>query len=288
MNIQSYVEVTKPKLVFLLVFTSLCTMIVSASQNNLPLTGSVLFFGVAAAVAASAGCNALTSYIDRDIDAVMIRTRDRPLPSRRIDPPQKALYFGVTLIGVSLVLAGMRNLLSFLCILLGVLDNVVVYSLLTKRRSPLNIFLGGFSGGLAPLFGWVFVANSISLTAILISSMVVLWIPSHIWSIAIYYQSDYERARVPMLPVVAGTEKAIRCIVSTAVLLVFMSIALHCYGGFGPIYLAFALISGLFVLAGNLYLFLHPSPEVAWRMFKVSSPYLFLLFLAMIVDSLMS
>jgi len=263
-------------------------MIVSANQNNLPLATSVLLLGVATAIAGSAGCNVLTSYIDRDIDAVMTRTRNRPLPSGRIHPPKKALYFGLTLIGVSLVLAGIRNLLSLFCILLGVLDNVVVYSMMTKRRSSLNIILGGFSGGLAPLFGWVYLTNSVSLTSILISIMVVLWIPSHIWSLAIFYKSDYERARVPMLPVVVGIEKAIRCIVSTLVLLLAVSIILYLYGSFGPVYLALSLISGLIVLAGNLYLFLHPSPEIAWRMFKISSPYLFLLFLAMIVDSIMS
>ena len=181
----------------------------------------------------------------------------------------------------------MLNLLSFLCILLGVVDNVVVYSMMTKRRSPLNIILGGFSGGLAPLFGWVYVANSISLTAILISSVVVLWIPSHIWSLAIYHQSDYERAGVPMLPVV-GTEKAIRCIASTVILLLVISIILYLYGRFGPVYLTLDLFSDIFVLAGNLCLFLNPSPDPAWRMFKISSPYLFLLFLGMIVDSLSS
>jgi len=149
LNVRSYVEVTKPKLVFLLVFTSLGAMIVSASRSSLPCAPAVLLFGAAVAVAASAGCNVLTSYIDRDIDAVMTRTKGRPLPSGRIDLPEKALHMGLALIAASLVSAGMRNLLSFLCVLLGVLDNVVVYSLMAKRRSPLNIVLGGFSGG-----GW--------------------------------------------------------------------------------------------------------------------------------------
>lgn len=286
-NIGSYIEVVKPRLILLLVFTSLGAMIVASSRSGTPLPASVWLPGLLTGVMASAGCNALTSYIDRDIDAVMARTSGRPLPSRRIAPPERALYMGIILTFISLVLAGMRNLLSFLCILLGVLDNVVVYSMMTKRRSPLNIVLGGFSGGLAPLFGWVYAANSISLTAVLISSMVVLWIPSHIWALAIYYRSDYERARVPMLPVVVGTEKAIRCIASTVILLFIFSIALYLNGSFGPIYLVISLGSGLCVLAGHVYLFFRPSPEIAWRLFKISSPYLFLLFLAMIVDSLM-
>ena len=263
-------------------------MIISAMQSQFTLTIPLVFLGVVTAITGSAGCNVLTCYIDRDIDAVMNRTKHRPLPSGRIDSPKEALYFAIALIAVSLILAGIRNLLSFLCIFLGVLDNVIVYSMMTKRRSSLNIILGGFSGGLAPLFGWVYISNSISFTAFLISCMVVLWIPSHIWTLAIYYRSDYEQAGVPMLPIVVGTDKAIRCIVSTIVLLLIFSIILYLYGSFGNIYLVLALISGIIVLVGNLYLFFHPSRELAWRMFKISSPYLFILFLAMIVDSFLS
>lgn len=160
--------------------------------------------------------------------------------------------------------------------------------MMTKRRSPINIILGGFSGGLAPLFGWVYIANSINITAIIISIIVIIWIPSHIWPLAIYYRSDYEKAHVPMLPVVIGTVKAIRCTVSTVILLLLFSIALYFYGSFGLIYLSLSLISGIPVFAGHLYLFFHPTPKHAWRMFKFSSPYLFLLFLAMIIDTLLS
>ncbi len=288
MRIRNYVEVVKPRLVSLLVFTSIGTMMISSRRNNIRLSSSTWFIGLATSIMASAGCNALTSYVDRDIDALMTRTRNRPLPSMKIDPPEKALYFGLIMVIASLTLAGMRNLLSFLCIILGVLDNVIVYSMMIKRRSPVNIILGGLSGGLAPLFGWVYVANSIDFTAILVSSAVVSWIPSHIWPLAIYYRSDYERARVPMLPVVTGTRKAVGCIVSTVILLLLLSVALYFYGGFGSFYLYMSLISGMCILTAHLYLFYKPSPEMAWRIFKVSSPYLFLLFLAMIIDTLMS
>lgn len=287
MDVRSYFEVTKPQSVFLLVFTAFGAMIVASRSMsfNLPFGG-----WLSALVAITAGCagsNAITCYIDRDLDSVMARTKRRPIPSGAINPPEMALYWGIFLIGIALILALMRNPLSFLTMLLGVLDNVVVYSSLLKRRSAINIILGGFSGGLPVLFGWVYVANSINLTVILIAAMVVLWIPNHIWNLAIYYREDYAKAKVPMLPVVVEPEKAIRCIVLTVILLVIFSIGLYFAGNFGLIYLLTAAGFGLLILIGNFYLFLHPTKEHAWKMFKFSSPYLFILFLAMIADVLL-
>ncbi len=280
----SYIEISKPKLVFLLVITSLGAMFVASIKTGVLLTFSKVIFGALTAVLASAGCNALTSYIDRDIDAMMDRTRERPLPSKRIDPAGNALYYGLGLTALSLILAAFQNILALACILLGVLDNVLVYSMATKRRSSLSIILGGFSGGLAPLYGWAFVTGSIDLIALLLGSIVVLWIPSHIWSLAIYYQSDYEKANIPMLPMVVGTETAIKCIASTVILMVAASFALNIYGGFGLLYLAVSVITGAIILGGYIYLFFRPSQELAWTLFKISSPHLFLLFTAMVLD----
>jgi protoheme IX farnesyltransferase len=280
----SYVEISKPKLVFLLVITSLGAMFVASIKTDIPLTISQVAFGSLTAIFGSAGCNALTSYIDRDIDALMDRTRERPLPSKRIDPASNALIFGLGLTGVSLILATFQNILAFACILLGVLDNVLVYSLGTKRRSSLNIILGGFSGGLAPLYGWAFVTGTVDMTALILGSIVVLWIPSHIWSLALYYRSDYEKANIPMLPVVVGVETAIKCIASTVILMVIASLTLYLYGGFGILYLSVSVITGAVVLGGYLYLFFRPSQELAWTLFKISSPQLFLLFTAAVLD----
>ncbi len=280
----SYVEISKPKLVFLLVITSLGAMFIASIQKGIPLTSTQVVLGSVTAILGSAGCNVLTSYIDRDIDAIMDRTRERPLPSKRIAPARNALYFGLVLTGGSLILAIFQNPLAFAFILLGVLDNVLVYSLWTKRRSSLNIILGGFSGGLAPLYGWAFVTGTVDVTALILGSIVVLWIPSHIWSLALYYRSDYEKANIPMLPVVTETETAIKCIASTVILMVASSLALYLYGGFGLLYLSVSVISGAVVLGGYLYLFFHPSPELAWTLFKISSPQLFLLFTAAVLD----
>ena len=277
-------EVTKPPIVLLLVFTSFATMVVAWSQTLLPLTPLLLTAAVASITAASAGCDTLTSYVDRDIDKVMHRTRHRPIPSGRITP-NKALAWGLFLAGFGLAIALWINLLSFLWIALGVLDNVVVYSLLLKRRSSLNIILGGVSGGLPVMFGWSAVTNGISLLPILLAALVVLWIPGHIWSLAIFTKDDYQRAHIPMLPVVTKLRTALRCIVSTVVLMIPFSLWIYFVGHFGLVYLGVAVMFGAWVLYVNLKLFFDPTNEMAYKAFKVSSPYLFALFCAMIMDS---
>ena len=281
---RNYVEVTKPLSVFLLVFTAVGAMIVAAGGQDIPL--SLFLTALVAITAGCAGANAITCYIDRDIDLVMERTRRRPIPSKRIYPPEKALYFGLALALISLSLSWRINVLAFVSMLLGLADNIVVYSLLTKRRSPLNVIWGGFSGGLPVLFGWAAVSGSINLTALLIAAIVVLWIPNHIWNLAIFYSDDYRKVRVPMLPAVFELSKTLRCILATVLLMYLLSLLLYFFGQFGLIYLGVALVSGLLVTLGNIYLVLKPSPQRAWIMFKLSSPYLFLLFVGMIVDVL--
>jgi len=237
-----------------------------------------------AITASTAGCNAVTCYIDRDIDALMRRTDRRPIPSGRISPPERALFWGLTLIATGVVIGFWINLISSLIILLGVLDNVVVYSILLKRRNPLNIVLGGVSGGLPAMFGRTVVTGTIDALSILLAGLVVLWIPSHIWSLALFSKDDYARAGVPMLPVVMKEKSALRCIVATVILMIPFSLAIYWQGGFGLIYAASAVVLGLVVLILNLHLFAYPNKENAYRAFKVSSPYLFLLFLSMVLD----
>jgi protoheme IX farnesyltransferase len=284
-TLKNYIEVTKPPIVFLLVFTSLATMIVAWKHTLAPLTPTLFAVAAVAVTAASAGCDTLTCYIDRDIDGIMYRTKHRPIPSGRI-APKNALAWGVFLSALGLVLAYWINLLSFVWIALGIIDNVVVYSLFLKRRNPLNIILGGVSGGLPVMFGWSAVTNSVELLPVLLAALVVLWIPGHIWSLAIFTKEDYERARVPMLPVVTKLSTALRCIVSTVVLMVPFSLWIFFEGRFSLVYLAVVAVFGFWVLYVNLKLFLNPDKEMAYRAFKASSPYLFALFFGMIVDSL--
>ena len=283
-SIRNYVEVTKPPIVSLLVFTSLATMVVALIKTLQVFHPIIFVEAVAAITAASAGCDVLTSYVDRDIDAIMHRTRYRPIPSGRIKA-ERALLWGLLLSIIGLSLAWSINRLAFLWISLGVVDNVVVYSMLLKRRSPWNIILGGVSGGLPVMFGWSAVTGSVSLLPVLLASLVVLWIPGHIWSLAIFTRSDYERAKVPMLPVVTKLSTALRCIVSTVALMIPFSLWIFFVGNFGLIYLVVAIVFGIAVAYVNLQLFVQPDDKLAYKAFKISSPYLFTLFLAMIFDS---
>ncbi|HYV99858.1 MAG TPA: heme o synthase [Candidatus Acidoferrum sp.] len=283
-TVRNYVEVTKPPIVSLLVFTSLATMIVAWRETLVPLSWVVVAVALVAITAASAGCDVLTSYIDRDIDAVMDRTKKRPIPSGRIKA-NRALVWGLFLALAGMALAYWINALSFVWIALGVFDNVIIYSLLLKRRSRLNIILGGVSGGLPVMFGWSAVTNSYALLPILLAGLVVLWIPGHIWSLAIFTRNDYQRAHVPMLPVVTKLSTALRCIVCTVVLMIPFSLWIFFVGKFGLVYLVTAVLFGIWVLYVNFKLFLHPNDDLAYKAFKVSSPYLFTLFLALIIDS---
>lgn len=243
----------------------------------------------AAITAGCAGCNSLTNYNDRDIDAMMFRTRHRPLPSGRISP-SSALGFALGLIATSVILSTLLNLYSLLWMSLGIIDNVVVYSLLLKRRSSLNILLGGFSGGLPVLFGWSaatpgpFGSLPHPLVPVLMAGLVFVWIPVHIWFLAFANKTDYSRANIPMLPLVVGSATALRLITLFSIIMVPFSLALYTFGYFGPVYGIVALVSGLANLAGSLWVLYKPTESNAWKMFKVSSPYLFLLFATMIID----
>jgi protoheme IX farnesyltransferase len=286
-RVLTYYEFTKPKIWYLLVFTSLTATYIGAATLGLnPPLGDWLLIGTAI-TAGCAGCNALTNYHDRDIDAVMLRTRHRPLPSGRLSPVA-GLTFGLVLVSVSLALSAFLNLLSLLWMALGILDNVLVYSILLKRRNPLNIVLGGFSGGLPVLFGWSAITpgpvGSISLLPLLIAGLVFLWIPIHIWFLAVSYKSDYARAEVPMLPVVIGTEPALRIITLFSLVFLPFSLAIYFVGHFGIVYAVTAIIGGVANLVGSVYVLSKPTETHAWRMFKISSPYLFLLFIGMIID----
>jgi protoheme IX farnesyltransferase len=286
-RILTYYEYTKPKIWYLLVFTSLTATFVAGSLLSTALSPIRWIIAGVAITSGCAGCNALTNYVDRDIDAVMNRTRHRPLPSGRITPTS-GLRFGLALVAISILLSFTLNLLSVLWMALGVLDNVGVYSLLLKRRSVLNILLGGFSGGLPVLFGWSAATagpiGTIALLPILMAGLVFLWIPIHIWFLAVTYRSDYAKVGVPMLPVVIGPVPAIRLIVIFSMILFPFSIGVYLLGHFGLVYGWVALLGGLVNLAGSVWVLYKPTEANAWKMFKISSPYLFLLFLAMIVD----
>ena len=282
-TISTYFEVTKPNIWYLLVFTAIVGVIV-ASGSAIPIATLILV--VIAVTMGSAGANTLTGYFDRDIDKIMSRTKMRPIPSKRIYPASKALFFGLALSILSVSLAYYLNPLTAGLMLFGLLDNVVVYSKILKRRNPINIILGGFSGGAPVLIGYAAVTNTLDLLALTMGALVVIWIPSHIWSLALHSKEDYKRANVPMLPVVVSEKTSVLFIAFTSLLLVIFSLVPLIFRAFGGIYMGVVIVGGVVMIMLNIWLIWKPNSERAWVVFKYSSPYLALIFLAMMIDAL--
>ena len=279
---RTYFVLTKPNVWWLLVFTGIGGYFAGSRGSVDPTT---LAITAASLTAGCAGSETVSNYIERDIDSVMTRTRRRPIPSGRINPPEKALYLGLALTSAGIVTSALINFYALAFMVFGVLDYVVVYVMLTKRRTPLNVILGSFAGGAPALIGYTAATGFPDVYGWLLAALIVLWIPSHVWSLAMKYREDYRRAGVPMLPVVIEERKAIRCIVSTVVLLVVFSLALPLFSpSLGLLYIATASLAGGLLLLFSLRTALRPNFENFWRLFKFSSPYLAVLFAVIIVE----
>jgi protoheme IX farnesyltransferase len=224
--------------------------------------------------------------LDRDLDARMQRTRGRPVPAGVIQPG-RALAFGVLLTALAAALGGLTlNALALTFVLLGIAVYVGVYTMWLKRRSIWNIVIGGGAGSCAALAGGAAASGSIDLAAALIGALVFVWTPSHFWSLAVRAREDYVRARVPMLPAIVGPSAATRWIVGNTLLLLPISLIFPLVSGFGVLYLGVALVANAFLLYSNIRLLHEPSPSNAWFAFKISSPYLAVLFAAMLLEAL--
>jgi heme o synthase len=281
---KNYFELTKPKIWYLLVFTSFGSAITASLLFHIsvqPLTWLFLLGGVAAG---SAAADTLTGYNDRDIDAIMDRTKARPIPSGRISP-RNALIFGLILAAISLLLAWSINILTFALMALGLFDNIIVYSKWLKRKSQLNIILGGFSGGAPALIGYVAVTTQHIELGLVMAGLVFLWIPTHIWSLSLHVKKDYTKAGVPMLPVVSSEERSVRIIAGTTLMMVLFSILPFFLKQFGLIYVITAIVFGAAMVGLSIWLLLRPSERAAGTVFKFSSPYLTALFIAFMVDA---
>ena len=240
----------------------------------------ILITGIALSLG-SASADVLTNYHDRDIDTMMKRTVKRPIPAGDISP-DAALAFGLPMAALSVIIPlFLINALAAGFMLLGLLDNVVVYSLLLKRRSWLNIVLGGFSGGMPVLVGYSAVGNPFSPIALYMSAMVMIWIPAHIWSLAIFSREDYEAAKVPMLPVVFGDRIASVCVAATSAMLTVLSVLIFLFTPVSIFYVIAALALGGLVLSYSAKLAVDRTRSTAWTLFKITSPYLMLLFLVL-------
>ncbi len=279
----AYFRLTKPRIIVLLLVTTVPAMILA--EGGWPSPWLVLATVAGGAVAAG-GANAMNCYFDRDIDGLMLRTRGRPVPAGQVEP-EKAAVFGIVLGGAGfLLLEASANLLAALLTMGAFAFYVVVYTLLLKRTTPLNIVIGGAAGAMPPVVGWAAVTGEVGAPALVLFAIVVLWTPPHFWALALNYSSDYARARVPMLPMVVGERETRRHILLHSLALVAVSLLLTASGATGLIYLGAALVLGVVFIAYALRLWRDTSARAAAALFRYSILYLALLFGAVAVDAL--
>ena len=241
---------------------------------------------VAGGAIVAGGANALNCYFDRDIDRMMQRTRGRPLPAGQIEPERAAIFALLLAATGFLMLETFANLLAATLTLGAFAFYVVVYTLLLKRTTPLNIVIGGAAGAMPPVVGWAAVTGEVGLPALVLFGIVAVWTPPHFWALALNYSSDYQRAGVPMLPAVSGGEETKRQILLYSLALVAISLLLPLSGATGLIYLSAALVLGGGFLFYAFRLWRGTSTGAASALFRYSIIYLALLFGAMAVDGL--
>jgi protoheme IX farnesyltransferase len=289
-NIGAYIEVSKPRIVVVLVITAVTSLLGATrfdQSPNIPWDVSMwqLGFLILAGAFASMGSSALNHYYDRDIDKFMIRTSNRPVPSGKLSA-NNVLFYGLSLSIAAVIIAWFTlNPIATFMIALGIFFYVIIYTAWLKRSNSLNIVIGGFAGSAASMAGWATTTGTIDLLGFLVGWLVFMWTPPHFWCLAIKKREEYANAKVPMLPVLIGNEKTATYIfINTAILLPY-SIALYFFG-LGLLYTVIAAISGSLMLLYHYKLTKNPTPEFAWKAYKVTAPYLVVIFIAVAIDAL--
>jgi protoheme IX farnesyltransferase len=278
--LRDLVMLTKPRIISLLLVTTVAPMFVAGSPSWLlvvvVLVGGYLMAG---------GANAVNMYLDRDIDTQMARTKLRPIPSGRMGP-RAVLAFGVALAtAATFLLARFTNVLAALLALGGFYFYVFIYTRWLKRTTPQNIVIGGAAGAFPPLVGWAAMTGTIDLTAVYLFLIIFYWTPPHFWALALLKQRDYGKAGVPMAPLVWGERETMRQMVWYNVILIALTLLPVTFGAFGIIYLVSALVLGGILLAGVIRVAMATEwTKPAWQVYKFSLLYLALLFLAMVID----
>ena len=283
-KVGAYIALTKPRIIELLLITTVPTMVLA--EGGWPSTWLVIVTLIGGTLAAG-GANAINMYVDRDIDRLMVRTRHRPLVTGAI-APRDALVFAVALeiIAFAVLWVG-ANLLSAVLALSATAFYVGIYTIWLKRTSTQNIVIGGAAGAVPVLVGWAAVQNDLSWTPVVLFGVMFFWTPPHFWALAIRYADDYRAANVPMLPAVVPLEQAVRQMIGHTVAMVACSLLLVPVADLGPIYaIAAAVLGGIFV-AATVWLSRNPTPANSMRVFAYSITYVTLLFGAMTLDVLL-
>ncbi len=277
--ISDYLQLTKPKVQSLLLTITAATMFV-AGDPSIALVALTCLGGYLSA----GGAGAVNHWFDRDIDARMARTADRPIPSGRVSPGA-ALAFGCILAVLSFAELSLTvNVLAASLSLAGFLGYVFVYTVWLKRRTPQNIVIGGAAGAVPPLVGWAAVTGSVSGTAVILFFIVFFWTPPHFWALSLLMKDEYAKVGVPMLPVVRGEEETRRQILLYAVLLYAVSQLPFCAGGLGVVYLLASVSLGFAFIAGAVRLYRRKDRRSALTLYLFSLAYLALLFGSMVLD----
>ena len=284
LGIKEIIEISKPRIVILLVITAVTSMYAASKLIGPELDTWGLIHIIIAGGLASAGSSALNHYYDRDIDPLMKRTSTRPIPSGRIKP-NSVLIYGLAVSVISVVYGALAlNYLSAFFIALGIFFYVIIYTAWLKRLNSSNIVIGGFAGSAASMAGWSAATGSLDILGFLIGFLVFVWTPSHFWCLAMKMKDEYSAANVPMLPVLIGMQKTSKYILINTLILLPYSLMLYAFG-MGIVYTAIAAVSGGLMLVYHYKLTKLPTSEFAWKAYKVTAPYLTIIFLAVALDA---
>ncbi len=280
-EVRDFVALLKPRVMTLVVFSGAAGLLAAPGEIH-PLLGAVAILCIAIGAGAA---GAINMWYDRDIDAIMARTRGRPIPLGRV-PAAEALSFGVILALFSVALMALAvNWVAAALLAGATLFYVFIYTIWLKRRTPQNIVIGGAAGAFPPMIGWACVTGDVGIESILLFAVIFLWTPPHFWALALYRQGDYAKAGVPMLPVVAGVRETKKQIIIYSALLLPLAVAPWPLGIAGPIYGAAAVVLGLLFLAGSVAVWFDETDKSARRLFGFSILYLFALFGVLALDA---
>ena len=284
LGIKEIIEISKPRIVVLLVITAVTSMYAASKLIGPELDTWGLIHIIIAGGLASAGSSALNHYYDRDIDPLMTRTSTRPIPSGRIKP-NSVLIYGLAVSVISVVYGALAlNFISAFFIALGIFFYVIIYTVWLKRLNSSNIVIGGFAGSAASMAGWSAATGSMDILGFLIGFLVFVWTPSHFWCLAMKMKDEYSAAKVPMLPVLIGMQKTSKYILINTLILLPYSLMLYAFG-MGLVYTVIAAASGGLMLVYHYKLTKLPTSEFAWKAYKVTAPYLTIIFLAVALDA---
>ena len=279
-GVGDFVALLKPRVMSLVVFTGFAGMVAAPGHIH-PLLAAIAVLCIAVGAGAA---GAINMWYDRDIDALMSRTRDRPIPAGRMDPSE-TLAFGVVLsIGSVLTMALAVNFVAAALLALSIGFYVFVYTMWLKRRTPQNIVIGGAAGAFPPMIGWAAVTGDVGLASIALFLIIFMWTPPHFWALALFRAGEYARAGVPMLPVVAGTRATKLHILAYSALLVPVGTLPSFLGVTGLVYAATSVVLGLVFLAGAVAVWRDSGDRAAKALFGYSIIYLFLLFALVMID----